>query len=644
MKYSPLQGQVNFCLPWAGIAQLLRILQNALLESKTQVVLVMGSDERLCRSLQQAWNIAAEAVVNHSEQLGCRWINAAALPPGSHSSLVVLSSQLNLWVSLTETVAPLEMQRSSIFPPCQTALWTVTLIVNEQTIAALLQHPLIESALTEFSELPAVDSGASSFQTLRQIWLQLLPLALNQSSDPAVLNDVLSESTVFEPVLPIDVQSLAISPNILETQQPDHDLSVAASADSLNECKPTTSVDYFRWFLSDSADIYAEFDRTLKYRFINAAGAQLLGLSTTEIVGKTNPALLGEVAASIDPVIRQTFATGTKVVVSHEISHLGRYRVFETLYVPIWKSPVQCVISISRDITELKQRWQWLDSQNRELTETSRLKQEFIATTSHELRTPLTAILGFSNILLQEFFGNLNLKQKDYLERIHTSGRHLLELINDILDLSRIEADRLEMELELVSISDLCESVVSVMRERSTSQGLTLEVDLANNLDHMVADPRRLKQMLFNLLSNAIKFTPDGSVGLKVYRTSTEPTENLDSVSHPGVGEDARPAQPSEQIHFLVWDTGIGINETDQKRLFRPFAQIDSPLARKQQGSGLGLVITRKLAELHGGKILLESKTGHGSNFILSLPLHRSVQSLQQASPQTITQNAGVNS
>ena len=642
MKYLTLQGQVNFCLPWAGIAQLLKILQNALLQGKTQVVLVIGSDEPLCRSLQQAWNIAAESVVPPLARLRCRWINAAAFPSGSQSSLVILSSQLNLWVSLTEIVAPPEMQRSSNCFPCQTALWTVTLISNGQVISTLLQHPLITAALTELSELPPTDPSALSFETLQKIWLQLLPLALNSPSGPAGLNDVLPETTVFAPVLPLDTKS----PSLLEAQYPDHKPSISDSANSVNEHKPTNSIDYFRWFLADSADIYAEFDRMLNYRFINAAGAQLLGLAPADIVGQTNLALLGEASAAIDPVIRQTFATGTKVVVSHEISYLGRNRVFETLYVPIGESSVQCVMSISRDITEFKQRWQWLESQNRELTETSRLKQEFIATTSHELRTPLTAILGFSNILLQEFFGDLNLKQKDYLERIHTSGRHLLELINDILDLSRIEADRLEMELELVSIADLCESVVSVMRERSTSQGLTLEVDLANNLDHMVADPRRLKQMLFNLLSNAIKFTPTGSVGLKVYRTPIEPlTENLGSVSHPKVGKDDSSAHfTNEQIHFLVWDTGIGIHETDQKRLFRPFAQIDSPLTRKQQGSGLGLVITRKLAELHGGKILLESQIGHGSNFILSLPLHRSVQSLQQANPQTVTQNVGVSS
>uniref|UniRef100_A0ACD5GTQ4 Sensor histidine kinase n=1 Tax=Desertifilum tharense IPPAS B-1220 TaxID=1781255 RepID=A0ACD5GTQ4_9CYAN len=233
----------------------------------------------------------------------------------------------------------------------------------------------------------------------------------------------------------------------------------------------------------------------------------------------------------------------------------------------------------------------------------NRLKEEFIATTSHELRTPLTAIMGFSSVLLTETFGSLNSKQRDYLERINGDGKHLLELINDILDLSRIEANRLELEPQLVFIQEICESIVGLLQERAGSQGIALEIEIDPTLEYMVTDPKRLRQILLNLLSNAVKFTPNGSVGLKVYRSSE--------------GQNPRVAN---WVHFLVWDTGIGISPANQHLLFSPFSQIDSSLSRKHQGTGLGLAIARKLAELQGGTIALESCLGEGSRFTLSLP------------------------
>ncbi|MBW4519606.1 MAG: PAS domain-containing sensor histidine kinase [Scytolyngbya sp. HA4215-MV1] len=634
MKYLPLQGQVIFCLSWSGIAQLLKILQNTLLGSEEQVVLVMGRNGQLCRALQQAWNVAIKDTSESPLIPGCRWVYSSALPSGAQASFVILSSKLNLWLSLSVPSPEAEIRLPSVSTTANPSLLTTTFILDEQTIASLLQHPLMTIVNPEFSGEFFGDRWRTCPQTLQQVWLQLLSLL----SEASLSSEAQSVASPFDQQLtPISLQQDSCASEIAPP------LSISNTPYEATQREPQPiSTTYFRWFLETSSDIYAEFDCTLKYQFVNAAGAQFFGLPTTEIIGKTNQELLGDVADSIETVIRQTFEQGEKIVVNHEIRGASGYRIFETLYTLMGEpgSQIQHVMSISRDITELKQRWQLLEAQNRELTENSRLKQEFIATTSHELRTPLTAILGFSNILLQEFFGELNLKQKDYLERIHNSGRHLLELINDILDLSRIEADRLEMELELVSISDLCENVVSVMRERSSSQGLMLEVELAENLEHMVADPRRLKQMLFNLLSNAIKFTPTGSVGLKVYRTRNDQIDSTPSSSPTCETSPDSPAlPPNEQIHFLVWDTGIGINETDQKRLFRPFAQIDSPLARKHQGTGLGLVITRKLAELHGGSILLKSQLGRGSHFILSLPLHRSIQVLQKASPQVLTQN-----
>ncbi len=392
------------------------------------------------------------------------------------------------------------------------------------------------------------------------------------------------------------------------------------------------SADYFRLFLEKSNDIFVEYDSDLRYISINPAGCQLLGLSANDIMGKTNQEILGTAAATIDELIRHAFATGEKVFVDHEFALPDGARVFEIIYAPITNPAgvVKRVIGICRDITELKQQWQLLETRNHQLAETTRLKEEFVATTSHELRTPLTAILGFSNVLLQEFFGELNTKQKDYLERIHSSGQHLLDLINDILDLSRLEADRLELDLQMVFVPDICEGVISLIQERAMSQGLTLEIDLDPIVDWMVIDPRRLKQMLLNLLTNAVKFTQEGSIGLIVYRQAAASVNLLSPHSS------SNQAQPSaslstvsiattDMIHFTVWDTGIGIDKADQQLLFAPFCQIDSSLSRKHQGTGLGLVITRKLAELHDGTIHLESTLGQGSRFTISLPLKTTV-------------------
>ncbi|MFB2936863.1 ATP-binding protein [Aerosakkonemataceae cyanobacterium BLCC-F154] len=259
----------------------------------------------------------------------------------------------------------------------------------------------------------------------------------------------------------------------------------------------------------------------------------------------------------------------------------------------------QCTLAIRQS-----RQLQLLEAKNQELSTLNRVKAEIIANTSHELRTPLTAIMGFSSVLLEECFGNLNKKQKEYVDRIYSSGQYLLELINDILDMSRIEAGRLELDLQVVFINEITENAVTLVRERAIAQGLSLEVEIADDLEYLVADPIRLKQILINLLSNAVKFTPKGSVGLRVYR-SRETVNNC----------------TSDKVNFTVWDTGIGIDPSDQVKLFSPFSQIHTSLSRQFSGTGLGLAIARKLAELHGGSITLESCLGKGTNFTLQMPL-----------------------
>lgn len=383
------------------------------------------------------------------------------------------------------------------------------------------------------------------------------------------------------------------------------------------------SADYFRSFLETSTDVFIEYDSQLRCLSVNPAGSTLLGLAPEAIIGKTNRDLFGEAAEQLDSTIQRAFEIGEKIFVVHELLLEQSHRIFETVYTPIKTSSgaVRRVIGVSRDVTELKQQWQLLETQNQQLAENTRVKQEFITTTSHELRTPLTAVLGFSNVLLQGFFGTLNPKQTDYVERIHDSGQHLLDLINDILDLSRLEADRLELDCQAIFVPDVCEGVISLIRERALNQGLKLNVDLDPSIDWIVADPRRLKQMLLNLLANAVKFTQEGTVGLKVYRQPL-PLCADGPIATEVLEDNGSGDRASEMIRFLVWDTGIGIDPVSQQKLFSPFSQIDSSLARNQHGSGLGLVITRKLAELHSGTVTLESAPNQGARFTIALPFH----------------------
>jgi signal transduction histidine kinase len=240
--------------------------------------------------------------------------------------------------------------------------------------------------------------------------------------------------------------------------------------------------------------------------------------------------------------------------------------------------------------------YEGLATSNARLLEASRLKSQFLANMSHELRTPLNSIIGFSKVLINRLDGDLTERQEAYVRSVHNSSRHLLELINSILDFSRIEAGKFEMRPEKIDLHDVVEECIESSMPLVRDKRVKLEKDLPVELPPVDADRTRIKQVLLNLMSNAIKFTHSGRVVVQI--------------RHEG-----------EVLHVSVADTGIGIAPGDLQRLFEPFQRLDNPLAQQADGTGLGLAISKKFVELHGGRIWAESRESHGSTFHFTLPL-----------------------
>jgi signal transduction histidine kinase/CheY-like chemotaxis protein len=241
---------------------------------------------------------------------------------------------------------------------------------------------------------------------------------------------------------------------------------------------------------------------------------------------------------------------------------------------------------------------------NAELRRANRLKDEFLAGISHEVRTPLSAILGLTELLRTQIVGSLNDEQVEMLRRIEESGRHLLAVINDLLDLAKIEAGRFELEPRLVVAHQVCQASIRMIRELALRKHQRMNINLDPRVRAIHADERRLRQALINLLSNAVKFTPPGGE----------------------IGLDLEGDPENAIVRITVWDTGIGIAAEDMARLFQPFSQIQNEYQRDQAGSGLGLVMVAHLAELHGGGVSLMSEPGKGSRFTITLPWTREYQ------------------
>ena len=295
---------------------------------------------------------------------------------------------------------------------------------------------------------------------------------------------------------------------------------------------------------------------------------------------------------------------------------------------------LQGVFAAARDVTELKSFERTLQQKNAELEDASRMKSEFLANMSHELRTPLNAIIGFSEVMRDGLVGPMSDKQRNFTGDILRSGQHLLSLINDILDLSKVEAGKMLLDLDPVEISSLFVNSLTIVREKAAARNIRLVLDAEEGLGSTMVDARKVKQIIYNLLSNAVKFTADG--GQVTLHAAKVPRARVGRLEERGDGS-GRVFMPSEKtfaefLEISVADNGIGIAAEDLEHLFKPFSQIDSGLARKFEGTGLGLAMVKLMADLHGGSVAVESEVGAGSRFTVWLPLRRQERHLTDES------------
>jgi len=246
-------------------------------------------------------------------------------------------------------------------------------------------------------------------------------------------------------------------------------------------------------------------------------------------------------------------------------------------------------------VRQLRERLAILEAEKKQLQAVVENKEEYFSHLNHELRSPIAAILGFARMLKDEIYGSLNAKQMQYVGAALTTGEHLLDLVNDYLDIAKINANREELYCENLPVEDICQASLAIVQEKARTKGLDLILKMGEDIDFCFADKLRLKQILVNLLTNAVKFTESGSVTLQVKLSQ-------------------------KMLNFLVIDTGIGISKGDCQKLFQPFQQINNSSNRQNKGTGLGLALSKKLARLHGGDIVLTSKIGKGSCFCVSIP------------------------
>jgi PAS domain S-box-containing protein len=313
-------------------------------------------------------------------------------------------------------------------------------------------------------------------------------------------------------------------------------------------------------------------------------------------------------------IVRQTQLSFVEIGLLTAIADITANALYRAnLFEALQRSNAELVNEQALLAQRVAERTAELSHANAELARAARLKDEFLASMSHELRTPLNTILGMGEVLREQVYGSLNEQQLNSLRYIDESGQHLLALITDILDLSKIEAGKLELAIQPVVVEMVCQASLQLIKQQAQKKHIKVLTSFDSTIATIQADQRRLKQILVNLLSNAVKFTPEqGQIGLEVIGNEEE-----------------------SRIHFTVWDTGIGISAENMARLFQPFVQLDSKLSRQYEGTGLGLSLVSRLAEMHGGGIAVESEVGKGSRFTVSLPWNMPEDELQVDQSET---------
>ncbi|WP_152207333.1 sensor histidine kinase [Marinobacter changyiensis] len=372
-------------------------------------------------------------------------------------------------------------------------------------------------------------------------------------------------------------------------------------------------------------------------QIFNVGAERMLGFAASDVVNRITPADISDPQELIDRADALSRELGESISPGFEAlvfkASRGIEDIYELTYVRKDGSRFPAMVSVTalRDPDEqiigylligtdntARQRWErTLQEKNAELEQASTA----LATMSHELRTPLNAIIGFSEALKDGLVGDISQDQHEYINDIFTSGQHLLSLINDILDLSKIEAGMMALELEPVDLDTLLSNSLSIVKEKAAAQNITLELDIGEDLGVPLLDMRKTKQIVYNLLSNAVKFSPPGAgVTLGARRVGRTRVGQL-----PGEwaiqGFELADSEYEDFLEICVSDSGIGISVADMSKLFMAFSQIDSSLARQYEGTGLGLAMVKQLAELHGGTVAVASAEGQGARFAAWLPL-----------------------
>ncbi|MBE9227408.1 response regulator [Phormidium sp. LEGE 05292] len=380
----------------------------------------------------------------------------------------------------------------------------------------------------------------------------------------------------------------------------------------------------YRAIVEDQTELIARYLPDTTIVFANTAYCRYFGLKLEEIIGKSyNPAIFEEDREMVTQLVNSMSAENPTVTIENRVIVNGEIRWTQWVNRMLFDEQGQFTEfqSVGRDITlvkeadaQLRRSSERISLANAELARAARLKDEFLANMSHELRTPLNSILGLTETLLEELFGSLTDQQRQFIQTIEQSGEHLLGLINDILDLAKIESGKMELQLRSVELHSVCASSLKFVRQQARHKKIQLSCEIDPNISEIEADERRLLQVLVNLLSNAVKFTPDrGRVELEVRMKSEQ-----------------------QAVEFQVKDSGIGISPENLNQIFQPFIQLESSLSRRYDGTGLGLSIVKRIVELHGGSIRVDSQVGRGSCFTVTLPWHPLSKQDDSPLPETL--------